>query len=124
MAKFVPPTIEEVKEFANSIGFKSLNADKWWHHYNANGWKRGQSKMSRWKSAVWTWFYDSEEYRESQRKRAYAYRKKPEPKTVITPATIQQRKEIATRMKKAFKPVPPEDFEKQKQEQLRKLAET
>ncbi len=69
MKRFIPPTEEEVKEYANSIGFKSLNAGLWWHHYDAKNWMIGKNKMARWKSAVWTWFYDTHEYREIQRKK-------------------------------------------------------
>ncbi len=70
MAKFVIPTIQEAKEFATGIGFSTFNAGKWWHHYDANNWYRGKNKMAKWKSAVWTWFYDTEEYREIQRKKS------------------------------------------------------
>ncbi len=68
--KFEPPTIQEAKEFASSIGFSTFNAGKWWHHYEANNWYRGKTKISRWKSAVWTWFYDTDEYRELERKKS------------------------------------------------------
>lgn len=70
MGKFIIPTIQEAKEFASSIGFSTFSAGKWWHHYDANGWMRGKNKMAKWKSAVWTWFYDTEEYREIQRKKS------------------------------------------------------
>ena len=30
-------------------------AEKFWNHHDANGWKRGKTKMKNWKSAVATW---------------------------------------------------------------------
>lgn len=69
MKQFKPPTIDEVKEFADSIGFHSLNAGLWWHHYDSKNWMIGKNKMVKWKSAVWTWFYGTHEYREIQRKK-------------------------------------------------------
>ena len=70
---FKPPTIEEVREYANSIGFTTCNPVKWWHWYNSKNWKVGRgkgSKMTSWKSAVWTWFTGTPEWRELQRKKA------------------------------------------------------
>lgn len=66
---FQPPTIREAKEYADSIGYKTFNPVKWWHHYESNGWMVGKNKMKRWKSAVWTWFTDTFEWREIQRKK-------------------------------------------------------
>ena len=67
---FKPPTIEEAKKYANSIGYMTFNPVKWWHHYNSNGWMVGKNKMKRWRSAVWTWFTETPEWRELQRKKA------------------------------------------------------
>ncbi len=69
---FKPPTMQQAKEYANSIGYKTFNEAKWWHWYNSKGWKVGRgkgTKMTSWKSAVWTWFTDTYEWRESQRKK-------------------------------------------------------
>lgn len=69
---FKPPTIPEAKEYADSIGFKTFEAAKWWHWYNSKGWKVGRgkgTKMTSWHSAVWTWFVGTFEWRELQRKK-------------------------------------------------------
>lgn len=66
MKNFKPPTIEEVKEYANSIGFITLNAEKWWFFYDSKNWMVGKNKMSRWKSAVQTWFIGSPEWKIKQ----------------------------------------------------------
>lgn len=67
---FKPPTIQEVKEYADSIGFMTFNPVTWWHHYNSKGWMVGKNKMTSWKSAVWTWFTGTPEWRELQRKKS------------------------------------------------------
>jgi len=66
---FKPPTIQEAKEYADSIGFTTFNPVTWWHHYESNGWMVGKNKMKRWRSAVWTWFTGTYEWRELQRKK-------------------------------------------------------
>ena len=66
---FKPPTIEEAKEYANSIGYTTFNPVKWWHHYNSKNWLVGKVKMTVWRSAVWTWFTGTPEWRELQRKK-------------------------------------------------------
>lgn len=66
---FQPPTIEEVKRYAIEIGFKTCNPVKWWHFYNSKNWMVGKNKMKSWKSAVWTWFTGTPEWRELQRKK-------------------------------------------------------
>ncbi len=53
-AKFQPPTLTEVKEYAASIQF-DLDCEKWMDHYKANGWKTGRVAMKDWQSAVRTW---------------------------------------------------------------------
>lgn len=64
---FKPPTIQEAKEYANSIGFNTFNSVKWWHFYNSKGWMVGKNKMVRWRSAIQTWFIGTYEWREKHR---------------------------------------------------------
>lgn len=52
--RFVPPTIEEVRAYIQEKGY-DVDAEKWWHFYNAKNWMVGKNKMSRWRSAVTTW---------------------------------------------------------------------
>jgi len=72
---FKPPTIQQAKEYADSIGYKTFNPVTWWHHYESNGWMVGKTKMKVWKSAVWTWFTGTYEWRELQRKKNATKRK-------------------------------------------------
>ena len=67
---FKPPTMQEAKEYAKTIGYKTFPEVKWWHHYNSKGWYIGKNKMQSWKSAVWTWFTGTYEWRELQRKKS------------------------------------------------------
>ena len=52
--RFTKPSLDEVKEYCNSRG-KGVDADKWFNHYEANGWKVGKNPMKNWKAAVRTW---------------------------------------------------------------------
>lgn len=52
--RFVPPTLEEVKEYCQSRN-KNVDPDKWFNFYQAKGWYVGKNKMKDWKAAVRTW---------------------------------------------------------------------
>lgn len=52
--RFVKPTIDEVRAYCLERG-KGVDAEKWYNHYSANGWKVGRSKMVDWKAAIRTW---------------------------------------------------------------------
>ena len=85
---FKKPTIPEVKAFATSIGYTTLNAGKWWHSYESKNWMVGKSKMSKWKSAVWTWFYSTDEYakkNQKQKREQVIVEAKPKPVKMATP---------------------------------------
>lgn len=56
--KFVPPTVEEVKEYCLSRN-NSVDADRFVDFYEAKGWMVGKNKMKDWKAAVRTWEKDS-----------------------------------------------------------------
>lgn len=52
--KFVAPTIEEVKAFCETKGLK-INLNKFYLHYESNGWHVGKNKMKSWQAAVQKW---------------------------------------------------------------------
>ena len=52
--RFIKPTIEEVKAYCQERN-KGVDAEKWYNHYEANGWKCGRTKMVDWKAAIRTW---------------------------------------------------------------------
>ena len=52
--RFTKPTIDEVKAYCQERN-NNVDAEKWYNHYEANGWRCGRSKMVDWKAAVRTW---------------------------------------------------------------------
>lgn len=48
------PTLEEVKAYCQERGNK-VDAERWFDHYTANGWKVGKNPMQDWKASVRTW---------------------------------------------------------------------
>jgi len=54
---FTPPAIEEVVAYCHERG-NSVDAQQWFNHYMANGWKVGRNPMVDWKASVRTWEKD------------------------------------------------------------------
>lgn len=52
--KFIPPSVEEVREFCKERN-NGIDAERFWHYYNSKGWKIGKESMKKWQSAVITW---------------------------------------------------------------------
>ncbi len=53
-AKFVKPTREEITAFCEEKGLK-INVNKFYLHYESNGWRVGKNAMKSWKAAVQKW---------------------------------------------------------------------
>ena len=54
-AKFVKPTIEEVRAYILEKGY-DIDAEVFWNFYEANGWVQGRQKpIVNWKACVTTW---------------------------------------------------------------------
>lgn len=53
-ARFVPPTLEEVRAYCDERQ-NSVDAEKFIDYYTSNGWQVGKNKMRDWKAAVRTW---------------------------------------------------------------------
>lgn len=51
---FVPPSLDQVKEYCKQRNNR-VDPEKWFHHYQSNGWKVGKNSMKSWQSAVITW---------------------------------------------------------------------
>jgi len=60
--KFAPPTIEEIREFAETemIGSKIL-PEKFYNYYESNGWKVGRNPMKNWKTKFKSWSIDEKD---------------------------------------------------------------
>ena len=52
--RFVKPTVEEIREYCISRK-NNVNPEKFFNHYESNGWKVGKNNMKDWKAAVRTW---------------------------------------------------------------------
>lgn len=52
--KFIPPTLEQVKEYCKERRNK-VDAQRWLNHYTSNGWMVGKNRMKDWKAAIRTW---------------------------------------------------------------------
>lgn len=53
-ARFVKPTVEEVKKYAEEKGY-TFDAEAFVAYYDSNGWMVGKQKMKNWKAACLTW---------------------------------------------------------------------
>ena len=78
MPKFQPPTKEQANDYARSIGYKSFDYNIWHDYYELRNWKPSGSRvqMTKWKTAVRTWYYRTDEYKVIKRQ---PKPKKPEP---------------------------------------------
>lgn len=53
-ARFIKPTIEEVKAYCEERGNK-VDSQKFFNYYESVGWKRGKTPIKDWKACVRTW---------------------------------------------------------------------
>jgi hypothetical protein len=67
------PTLAQLKEYGDEIGFKDFDAQEFHDHYEANGWMVGRTMMVNWKAAVRNW-------RRMRRDYGYGRGRKPEPR--------------------------------------------
>jgi len=51
---FVPPTLDQVIQYCKERK-NHVDPEKWFHHYESNGWLVGKNKMKSWQSAIITW---------------------------------------------------------------------
>jgi hypothetical protein len=58
--RFTPPCIEEVKIFFSENKMNNLEAEKFFNHFESNGWKvGGKASMKNWKAAAKSWILRS-----------------------------------------------------------------
>jgi len=60
-AKFIPPTLEEVRAYCREQK-NQVDPERFINHYTSNGWKVGKTLMVDWKAAVRTWEKNSKEF--------------------------------------------------------------
>jgi len=52
--RFIKPTIEQLEAYMEERGMNNI-ANRFYDHYEANGWKIGKNSMKDWKASVRTW---------------------------------------------------------------------
>ena len=67
-SRFVPPTLDEVREYVNTREVK-INPQAFVDHYSANGWVRGKTKIKDWKACVRTWEQNQKSNKEANKPR-------------------------------------------------------
>jgi hypothetical protein len=61
--KFTPPTLQEAKDYFHENKSSYQNAEIFFNHFVANGWKvGGKAPMKNWKAAARNWIIRSEQY--------------------------------------------------------------
>lgn len=65
--KFIPPTLEQVKEYCSSRN-NNIDPEKFFDYYQSIGWVRGRSKIKNWKACVHTWEKTEKEIHQKQSK--------------------------------------------------------
>ena len=69
VARFTPPTAEEVHEYCRERG-NSVDAQRFYDFYTANGWCQGRGKpIKDWRAAVRTWEREEEHYKHNHGQR-------------------------------------------------------
>ena len=58
--RFVPPTVDQVKEYCLERG-NTVDPQRFVDYYQSNGWKVGKNPMKDWKAAVRTWEQNNRE---------------------------------------------------------------
>ena len=80
-ARFQKPSLEEVQAYCQERG-NSVDAQRWYDYYEANGWKVGKNPMKDWKATVRTWErngYDSKPGKQRKYITADDYASSPRP---------------------------------------------
>ena len=52
--RFTPPAREDILDFCLEEGY-GVDVDKFYNHYESNGWMVGRTKMKNWKAAARNW---------------------------------------------------------------------
>ena len=66
--KFLPPSLEEVILFFKEKNKTDLEAEKFFNHFESNGWLvGGKSKMKNWQAAARNWILNSEKFANSSK---------------------------------------------------------
>ena len=53
--RFAPPTLKNVSEYCQEMGYTNVGAARFIDFYTSNGWMVGKNRMKDWKAAVRNW---------------------------------------------------------------------
>lgn len=53
--RFVPPSLDQIHARISEMNYRHVDAEVFFHHYEANGWKVGKNKMASWTRALGGW---------------------------------------------------------------------
>ena len=53
--KFIIPSVQEIQQYLDSKNITTFTANKFFNHYESNGWMVGKNKMKNWHSAASGW---------------------------------------------------------------------
>ena len=73
--RFHKPSISEIQQYCEERK-NTVNAEKFFNHYESNGWMVGKNKMKDWKACVRTWEQNEKKYATSQNN-GYVNNKRP-----------------------------------------------
>lgn len=66
--KFCPPDLDEVKSFFGSKGSSNTEAEKFYNHFESNGWLvGGKTKMKNWQAAARNWMLNAQKFSQTLR---------------------------------------------------------
>ena len=68
--RFQKPSIIDIEVYCNEKGYKNVDAEYFWNHYENVGWRVGKNKMKSWKLAVTNWEKRQQEFHSAKQQTA------------------------------------------------------
>lgn len=68
--RFHKPSISEIQQYCKERQ-NTINAEKFFNYYEANGWKVGKNKMKDWKACVRTWEQNEKKYNQTSQNKSF-----------------------------------------------------
>lgn len=68
--RFQKPSIIDIEVYCNEKGYKNVDAEYFWNHYENVGWRVGKNKMKSWKLAVANWEKRQQEFHSAKQQTA------------------------------------------------------
>jgi hypothetical protein len=66
-SSFAPPTLNEIRSFFYEIlNFNPDEGERFFYHYESNGWLVGKNKMKNWQAAARNWIKKAEEFKKEK----------------------------------------------------------